>query len=277
MKIPRHPRILKQCQKLVADRAAFLYPLTDVRSQKKPGKTCYLYIFINIFLFTKKTGSDKLYSMIYRVMDKIALFAALSVTLFFTNAYPQKPSAKTFFDIGVENSDKMEYSEAIDAFQHAIKLKPDYAEAYYNLGHAYYSLHRYDEALDAYKNAVKLNQKYADAYIALGAIAQMLSKYDEATTALEKAVKLNPGNAEAHYVLGNVYSELNKHEEAANAYKKAVRIKPKFAEARYHLGLSYVQLSKKMMASAKKEYTALRKINKELAMELNNMIEGKKK
>ena len=34
----------------------------------------------------------------------------------------QQPTASTFFDIGLDNYNKMEYSEAIDSFEHAIKL-----------------------------------------------------------------------------------------------------------------------------------------------------------
>jgi tetratricopeptide (TPR) repeat protein len=106
----------------------------------------------------------------------IISFVLLFILLVPFNTSAQKPTAKTFFDIGVENSNKMEYSEAIDSFRHAVKLKPDYAEAYLHLGHAYYSLHRYEEAYDSYKKAVKADRKYVDAYIALGSMASMLGE-----------------------------------------------------------------------------------------------------
>jgi len=101
---------------------------------------------------------------------KILLLAALLVILLSFNLDAQKPTAKTFFDLGIQHSRNAEYSEALDAFKHAIKLKPDYAEAYYNLGHIYFSLHRYTEAAEAYKQAVIIKPKYVEPYISFAII-----------------------------------------------------------------------------------------------------------
>jgi tetratricopeptide (TPR) repeat protein len=181
-------------------------------------------------------------------------------------------NASEFFIQGVQNSEKMEYSEAIDAFLHAIELDPKYSEAYYNLGHAYYKLHRYEEALDAYKKAVKIKPSYVDAQISIGIVASMLSMYDEAAAALKKAVKLKPNYAEAHYNLGNVYGEMENYEQAIKSYEKAVKLKPDFAEARFHLGLSYMEYRKQLLSAARNEQKALQKLNRDLASELNSAI-----
>ena len=181
-------------------------------------------------------------------------------------------NASEFFLIGVQNSQKMEYSEAIDAFQHAIKLDPEHTEAHYHLGNAYFKLHRYEESLQSYKKAAEIKPSYFDAYISIGAVASMLSMYDEAVDALKKAVKLKPKHAEARYNLGNIYSEMENYEQAIKSYEKAVELKPKFAEARFHLGLSYMEYRKQLLSSARKEYKALRKLNKDLASELNDII-----
>lgn len=180
--------------------------------------------------------------------------------------------ASEFFLQGVQNSQKMEYSEAIDAFQHAIKLNPKHSEAYYNLGHAYFKLHRYEESLQAYQKAAEIKPKYVDAHISIGIVAAMLSRYDEALSALKKAVKVKPDHAEAHNNLGNIYSEMGNHEQAMKSYEKAVKIKPDFAEAHFHLGMSYMEYRKQLLSSARKEYKALRKLNKDLAEELNSVI-----
>jgi tetratricopeptide (TPR) repeat protein len=230
----------------------------------------------NILLFTNKIAFCYNFEMHFKSIPKI--FPLLFIVIAFSalTAEAQKPTAKTFFDIGVEEAGKMEYSEAVDAFQHAIKLKPDYAEAYHKLGDAYYSLHRYEEAYDSYKKAVKANPKYVDAYISLGSLASMLGNDDEAVRALESAVRLKPKNADAQFTLGNLYSEAGKYEKAAEAYKRAVKVKPKFAEARYNLGIVYIKLSKQMLSEARKQYNRLRELDKELAKELDNMLRSKK-
>jgi tetratricopeptide (TPR) repeat protein len=49
-----------------------------------------------------------------------------------------------------------EYQKAIDAYKEAIKIKPDYHEAYYNMGVAYDKLKEYQEAINTYKEAIKI-------------------------------------------------------------------------------------------------------------------------
>jgi Flp pilus assembly protein TadD len=86
---------------------------------------------------------------------------------------------------------------------------------------------------------------------------------------------LSPKHAKADFTLGNIYSELEKYEQAVDAYKKAVKLNPRDAAARYHLGVSYMQLRKQLLTSARKEYNALRKLDKDLAKDLEGKIKGK--
>ena len=46
-------------------------------------------------------------------------------------------------------------------FQMAIKIKPDYAGAHYNLGNALLDKGRISEAISHYKTAIKLNPDFA--------------------------------------------------------------------------------------------------------------------
>jgi tetratricopeptide (TPR) repeat protein len=45
----------------------------------------------------------------------------------------------------------------INAYKEAIKIKPDYHEAYDNMGVAYNGLGKYQKAIDAYKEAYSFN------------------------------------------------------------------------------------------------------------------------
>jgi tetratricopeptide (TPR) repeat protein len=44
--------------------------------------------------------------------------------------------------------------EAIDSFNQAIKLKPDFDYAYNNKGNVLYTIGKYQEAIDSYNNAI---------------------------------------------------------------------------------------------------------------------------
>jgi polysaccharide export outer membrane protein len=59
-------------------------------------------------------------------------------------------------------------NEAVSSFKEAIRLKSDYADAYYGLGQAYFDLGRWSEAIDALENAIKIDPKVDGAYTKLG-------------------------------------------------------------------------------------------------------------
>jgi tetratricopeptide (TPR) repeat protein len=56
------------------------------------------------------------------------------------------------------------YQSAVDDFNEAIRLKPDYADAYNNRGGAYFKLRRYQLAVKDFNEAIRLKPDYADAY-----------------------------------------------------------------------------------------------------------------
>ncbi len=58
--------------------------------------------------------------------------------------------------------------EAIDAFERAIHIKPDDAEAYYTLAVTYESIGRSEEAIAAYKEAIRIKPDFPPAQFLLG-------------------------------------------------------------------------------------------------------------
>jgi tetratricopeptide (TPR) repeat protein len=54
--------------------------------------------------------------------------------------------------------------KAIEYLNEAIKLKPDYVEAFNNRGLAYFNLGQYQRAIEDYDNALRLKPDYVEAY-----------------------------------------------------------------------------------------------------------------
>jgi len=118
-----------------------------------------------------------------------------------------------------------EDTQALEAFQQAIKLNPELAEAHFRLGLTYDALGQEQEAQSAYKKAVETYKKYL-------------------------ATDENDEDAEAHYNLGQTYAGLHLYSEAVREYKQAVRLKPDDAAIHYDLGLALMRLAQYDEASA---------------------------
>ena len=112
---------------------------------------------------------------------------------------------ETYFLRGRLLEDRNSLREAIEEYKKAIRLKPDYFEAYANLGSAYYKVGNYSDAADAYTQAVKLKQDEVSIYNKLGTLYIILDDYPKALINLKKVIELDPKNAETHFTMGLVY------------------------------------------------------------------------
>ena len=144
------------------------------------------------------------------------------------------------------------------------------AEAYYNLGNAYFELGRLDESKRAYERALELDsslaaatynlarlyieqERYIDARkilldllqedpqntILIETLGWVAFRQGENETALERyraSLDLGPGNAPAWYNLGRINSLVDRPEEAIAALQSAVYYDPD--AAKYRLGLA---------------------------------------
>jgi len=111
--------------------------------------------------------------------------------------------------------------EAIDAYNYAIKLKPDYAEAWFKSGVVREKEGRNDKALADLRHAVKIRPDYAEAWYGLGTIYNRSGLTDEAITAFRQALKFKPDNAEAWLGLGAAYRQAGQTDEADAAIQRA--------------------------------------------------------
>ena len=126
---------------------------------------------------------------------------------------------------------------AIDCFLKAIQLKPDYAEAYYNLGVAYHKIDMLDEALESYDNAIKSKQAYPIAHNNLGIIFLNKDKINSAIKCFEWAIAYDSNYAEAHNNLGSALQKIKKFEEAKKEFEIAISLNSNYAQAFHNLGI----------------------------------------
>ncbi|MEE2826000.1 MAG: tetratricopeptide repeat protein [Planctomycetota bacterium] len=80
---------------------------------------------------------------------------------------------------------------ALVQYLDALRLKPDFAEAHYNLGVACRELELIDKALDSFRQATECKPGFAEAHNALGEMLGAKGRLPEAVEQFQKAVELD--------------------------------------------------------------------------------------
>lgn len=150
-------------------------------------------------------------------------------------------SVDTFNDEGLELEQKEHYPAALQAYEQAIRLNPNFTAAWRNKAYMLWRLNRYSEALEACEHAIQLNPYYAPVYTVKGLTLHSLNRYEEALTSHEKAIQLDPNIAEAYISKGHVLYELKHFDEALTAYEYTIQLDQSFL-AYYGKGLSLSRL-----------------------------------
>ena len=104
--------------------------------------------------------------------------------------------------------------EAIKAYREAIRLEPNYTEAYTQMGLAYANLNEFAEAVKAFQEVVRLQPQSGQAHGNLGAAYMKMGRFSEARDAFREGVRRHPEDAEAHYNLGLALGRLKRDREA---------------------------------------------------------------
>ena len=182
-----------------------------------------------------------------------------------------RPSAESYFNIGLANYYLKQYREAAESYRQSIKIDPyNAADAYYALGLVYRDWGRPDDEIQAYKSAIRLRQDYTSAYERLGSRYLKSKKYLEAVEVFKQISVLKPGDANAPNSMGEAYLEMGKLPEAVEAFRQAIRLKPDFGKAYYNLGKSQLALGNR--DGALEQYNILQNLDQDWAERLNNLI-----
>jgi len=138
-------------------------------------------------------------------------------------------------NLGIVLTQKGRLDAAINCFQQALQIRPDFAEARNNLGNALLQTGRVDAAITCFQQALQIRPDFAEAHDDLGNALLQTGKVDEAITHCQRALQIKPDDAEACVNLGNALCRKGRVDDAIAQYQKALQIKPGLAMARKNL------------------------------------------
>jgi len=112
-----------------------------------------------------------------------------------------------------------------------IKKYPNVPILHNILGVSQSSRSKFEEAIVNFKKAINLNPKFIDAYTNLGIALKNNGELLGSLDAFQNALKINPNNYLSNYNLGDLYTKFNEIEKATQCFKKAIDSKPNFSLA----------------------------------------------
>jgi tetratricopeptide (TPR) repeat protein len=170
--------------------------------------------------------------------------------------------AQAAFNRGLAYDNNKEYDKAINDYSEAIRLKPDYADAYNSRGWVFFEKAEYDEAINNFTEAIRLNSNHAFAYLNRGSAYYSKNEYDKAISDYTGAIRLKPDFPDAYYGRGLAYFKKNDYDKAIIDSNEAIRLNPNYALAFFNRGIAY---------GGKKEFDkAIRDYNEVIRLDPNN-------
>jgi tetratricopeptide (TPR) repeat protein len=142
-------------------------------------------------------------------------------------------------NLGLSLMDAGSLAQAIGHFKEAIRLKPDCADAYNNLGNAFSKIPvRSVEAIAAFEQALRFYPDMPEALSNLGwALVNAPGRLDEGIARLQTALQLRPDFYRAENSLGLALAKVpGRRGEAIAHFETALTYDSNYADARINLG-----------------------------------------
>lgn len=129
------------------------------------------------------------------------------------------------------------FLDALDYYRAALSKKPS-ASLYNKVGMTELQLRRDQESARDFEKSVKLDHQFADAWNNLGVAWYFQLKYKKAIKQYEKAIKLKPDVASFYNNLGAAYYGKKEWEKASIAYGQALQLDPDIFERTSRTGIT---------------------------------------
>ncbi len=169
------------------------------------------------------------------------LFLARGQYMDAIKAYREVPSksASLWNRMGIAWQHLFATDEALEDYQRALRMKPNYPEAINNLGTIYYEKKNYKKAEKLYHRALKFTPQSAALYNNMGAAYFAQGKLRQGAAALQKAFAIDPGvfssnnqgiselgstaqQAEQNYCMAELFAHAGMNDRAIEYLRKAL-------------------------------------------------------
>ena len=146
------------------------------------------------------------------------------------------------------------------------------AEGCYAAGESQLKIGAVDEAIESFNKAIDMDPDFAEPHNSMGLLYVKAENLEKAVESFRESIRLDREFTDAYLNLASLYLETQDSSAAIKVLKNLVRLKPDFDKGHYLLGLAYNASGD--INQARREQQMLKKLNQLLAEELENIIKA---
>jgi Flp pilus assembly protein TadD len=164
-------------------------------------------------------------------------------------------------NLGIAYLDQLQYADSIEAFGQVVKLRPDYADGYINIGLTNIEWEKYSAARASLEKALSLSPNNARALYYLALVERREGNCNAELADLQNVVEQYPYSRDARRELGISYYQQHRYEDAREQFEALQGIDPDDLAAHYNLAVLYRRMGMKQRAAEQAALFATKQID----------------
>lgn len=152
-------------------------------------------------------------------------------------------SENIWHNLGLWYLSDNKYQKALNAFDYATAICPEFISAYLSKADAHISHIDYPGAIKVYKELLEIDCKNAHVFCLIGDCYEKLGEFIKAIEYFNMALDIEVNNSNAYFRIGVMYYHLKKYSRSVNNIKKAISIESNITEYWFVLGDVYSDMN----------------------------------
>jgi tetratricopeptide (TPR) repeat protein len=167
-----------------------------------------------------------------------------------SKSFSSNQEALDLYSKGISESKGGNCEKAITYYEQALKIDPQFAFAWDNIGICYRRLENYDKALEAYQKSLEIDPTGQMPLQNIAIVYQYKKEYNKALEAYQKLSEIDKNNPEVFYGIGNIYTNyLQDYEKGLTNMCKAYNLyiaqkSPYRTDAEKIINIIYAEMKK---------------------------------
>ncbi|OPZ89169.1 MAG: photosystem I assembly protein Ycf3 [Firmicutes bacterium ADurb.Bin419] len=144
------------------------------------------------------------------------------VSIFVLSSVSFAQTANEYYNEGISLMESGNYSEAIQKFNKAIEINPNYSKYYYSKAVCFSNLGKYNDAIMLYDNALELNPGLDNALINKAACLLEANRFEEALETVDYFINENSEVTDAYLLKSNILLNMKRYTDVIDVSDKLI-------------------------------------------------------